>query len=161
MRQFHSYNCSNQSSVDTNQTYSKFTHEYLLVTPNYRKDSQQFVNKFSKIIRNQLDVKIILIYKSFEVKSYFQLNPELLWLCAQILFIFTCLCAMNMTYIGMSSRYLSTRVQKHLNFNSKQKSSIKDRIMSCNLCSNKKTGLDSFKFENVVLSTTQKLTKPF
>ena len=62
-----------------------------------------------------------------------------------VVYHFTCSCDTNKTYIGMSSRHLSTRVQEHLNFNSNQKSSIKDHIMSCNICSNKKTGLDSFK----------------
>ena len=58
---------------------------------------------------------------------------------------FTCSCDTNLTYIGMSSRHLSTRVREHLNLNSKQKSSIKDHIAACNFCSKTKIGIDSFK----------------
>ena len=146
LQQFQSQNNSNQSSVDTDQTSSSSTHEYPIVIPYFGKDSRRFVNKFSKIIRNQLNVKIIPIYKSFKVKSYFQLKSKTpVALCSNVVYHFTCSCDTNKTYIGMSSRHLSTRVQEHLNFNSNQKSSIKDHIMSCNICSNKKTGLDSFK----------------
>ena len=71
LQQFQSQNNSNQSSVDTEQTSRSSTHEYQIVIPYFGKDSRRFVNKFSKIIRNQQNVKIIPIYKSFKVKSYF------------------------------------------------------------------------------------------
>ena len=78
-------------------------------------------------------LQIIPIYKSFKVKSYFQLKSKTpVALCSNVVYHFTCSCDTNKTYIGMSSRHLSTRVQEHLNFNSNQKSSIKDHIMSCN-----------------------------
>ena len=76
LQQFQSQNNSNQSSVDTDQTSRSSTHEYPIVIPYFGKDSRRFVNKFSKIIRNQLNVKIIPIYKSFKVKSYFQLKSK-------------------------------------------------------------------------------------
>ena len=121
---------------------SSSTHEYPMVIPYFGKDSRRFVDKFSKIIGNQLNVKFIPIYKSFKVKSYFQLKSKTpVALCSNVVYHFTCSCDTNKTYIGMSSRHLSTRVQEHLNFNSNQKSSIKDHIMSCNICSNKKNWL--------------------
>ena len=64
------------------------------------------------------------------------------------LFTYQCMsdsCDTNQTYIGMSSRHLGTRVKEHLNFSNKQKSSIKDHIQSCSICSKTKIGLDSFK----------------
>ena len=53
-QQFHSLNGNNHSSVDTDQTSTKSTHEYryLLVIPYFGKDSRRFVNKFSTTIRN-------------------------------------------------------------------------------------------------------------
>ena len=136
---------SNQHSVNADLTCSKSTQKFPLVIPYFGKDSRRFVNNFAKIIKNQSDVKIIPIYKSFKVKSYFKLKFRTpVALCSNVVYHFTCLCDTNKTYIGMSFRHLSTRVQRHLNFNSNQKSSIEDYIMSCNICSNKKIDLDSF-----------------
>ena len=36
---------------------------------------------------------------------------------------------MNLTYYGMSTRHLITRVKEHLDFNSIQRSAIKDYIL--------------------------------
>ena len=76
LRQFHSNNGRNQCLVDTDQTSCESIHEYPLVISYFCKDSRRFVNKFSKIIWNQLDVKIFAIYKSFKVKSCFNESPE-------------------------------------------------------------------------------------
>ena len=95
-----------------------------------------------------MDVKINSIYKSFKVSSYFKLKLcTPLALYSNVVYQFKCSYDTNQTYIGMSSRHLGTRVKEHLNFSSKQKSSIKDRIQSCkcNICSKTKIGLDSFK----------------
>ena len=66
VQQFRSHDGSNQSFVDTDQT----SHKYPLLIPYFGKDSRRLVNNFSEIIRIQLDVKIIPIYKSFKVKCY-------------------------------------------------------------------------------------------
>ena len=52
---------------------------------------------------------------------------------------------MNLTYIGMSTQHLSTRVRKHLEFNSQVSSAIKNHIMFCNVYSFVKLSLNSFK----------------
>ena len=53
-------------------------------------------------------------------------------------------CDMNLTYYGMSTRHLITRVREHLKFNSIQRSAIKDHILSCDICSDVQYGLKSF-----------------
>ena len=137
---------------DKNQPFDPFQasqspYEYFITTSYLGKDSRQFVKKFSKIINNQLDVKITPIYKSFKINSYFKLKScTPLALCSNVVYQFRCSCDTNQTYIGMSSRHLSsTRVKEHLNFSSNQKSSTKDHINSCDICSETKFGLDSFK----------------
>ena len=45
----------------------------------------------------------------------------------------------------MSSRHLSTRARKHLDFNSQVSSAIKNHIMCCNVCSSIKLKLNYFK----------------
>ena len=44
---------------------------------------------------------------------------------------------------GMSTRHLITRVREHLDFNSIQRSAIKDHILSCDICSDVQYGLMS------------------
>ena len=51
---------------------------------------------------------------------------------------------MNLTYYGMSTRHLITRVREHLDFNSIQRSAIKDHILSCDVCSDVQYGIKSF-----------------
>ena len=51
---------------------------------------------------------------------------------------------MNLTYYGMSTRHLITGVREHLDFNSIQRSAIKDHILSCDICSDVQLGLKSF-----------------
>ena len=49
-----------------------------------------------------------------------------------------------MTYIGVSSRHLITRVREHLNFKSIQESAVKNHILSCDFCLSVKFGLNNF-----------------
>ena len=51
---------------------------------------------------------------------------------------------MNLTYYGMSTRHLITRVREHLDFNSIQRSAIKDHILSCDICLDGQHGMKSF-----------------
>ena len=71
---------------------------------------------------------------------------------SNVLFQFKCLCDTNKTYIVMSSRYLSIRVEEHLDFSSSQKSLIKDHIKTCNICSNTKIDLKSFQIIRICCS---------
>ena len=45
----------------------------------------------------------------------------------------------------MLTRHLSTRVGEHLGFQLKTNSSVKEHIMSCDICSNTKFNVNSFK----------------
>ena len=64
---------------------------------------------------------------------------------SKVIYEFTCSCDANLTYIGMSTRHLSTRAKEHLDFNSQVSSAIKNHIMCCNVCSSVKLNLNSFK----------------
>ena len=128
----------NQSSNSTQPSQSAY--EYPISLPYLGKISQRFVNQFSKSSISNY-IKILKL-----INSYFQMKPcTPLALCSNVVYKFTCWCDTNLTYTGMSSRHLSTRVREHLNLNSKQKSSIKDHIAACNFCSKTKIGIDSFK----------------
>ena len=82
---------------------------------------------------------------SFKIGRYFQLKSDTpLALCSNVVYKFTCSCDMNRTYYGMSTRHLITRVREHLDFNSIQRSGIKDHILSCDVCSDVQHGIKSF-----------------
>ena len=52
-------------------------------------------------------------------------------------------CDMNLIYYGMSTPHLITRVRELLDFNSIQRSAIKDHILSCDTRSDVQHGLKS------------------
>ena len=105
-----------------------------------------FLNRLSKIFKSKFNVKVCPVYKTFKIGNYFQLKSTTpLGLCSNVIYEFTCSCDANLTYIGMSTRHLSTRAEEHLDFNSQVSSAIKNHIMCCNVCSSVKLNLNSFK----------------
>ena len=64
-------------------------------------------------------------------------------LCSNVVYKFTCSCDMSLTYYGMSTRHLITRVRRHLDFNSIQRSTIEDHILFSGICSDVQHGLKS------------------
>ena len=97
-----------------------------IIIPYIGKDLYRFAKQISALISNPFNPKVLLIFKTFKVKNYFLLKsrtPKAL--CSNVIYQFTGLCDTNMTYFGMSSRYLIKRVREHLNFKSIQKSAIK------------------------------------
>ena len=92
---------------------------------------------FPRLLLKQFDVKPLPLYRTNKVGQYFQLKSETpLPLCSNVVYKFTCSCDTNLTYIGMSSRHLITRVMEYLNLADSKKSAIKNRILSCPTCSN-------------------------
>ena len=91
----------------------------------------------SRLCLKQFDVRLFPLYRTNKVGQYFQLKSKTpLPLCSNVVYKFTCSGDMNLTYIGMSSRHLITRVKEHLNLADSRKSAIKDYIASCRICSN-------------------------
>ena len=110
------------------------------------KESRRFGNRLAKLLHTVFDVKVSVIYKTFKTGNYFQLKSRTpLNLCSNVVYKFTCSCDSNLTYIGKSSRHLSTRVREHLNLaDPRENSAIKQHIISCNCCSNIRYDLNSF-----------------
>ena len=121
---------------------------YNLNIPYFGHDSRRFLIKLKNIIKSKVKItlKINPIYKTFKVSHYFQLKTRVPpTLCSNIVYQFSCSCESNLTYIGMLTRHLSTRVGEHLGFQLKTNSSVKEHIMSCDICSNTKFNVNSFK----------------
>ena len=76
----------------------------------------RFVKALSRLCLKHFDVRLLPLYRTNKVGQYFQLKSETpLPLCSNVVYKFTCSCDTNLTYIGMSSRHLITRVKEHLN----------------------------------------------
>ena len=121
---------------------------YNLNIPYFGHDSKRFLIKLKNIIKSKFKItlKINPVYKTFKVSHYFQLKTRVPpALCSNIVYQFSCSCDSNLTYNGMSTRHLSTRVGEHLGFHLKTESSIKEHILSCDSCSNIKFNVNSFK----------------
>ena len=109
------------------------------------KESYHFANCLSALIKNKYNLKISPINKTFKVVNYFQLKSKThVALCSNVVYKFSCSCDTNKTYIGMSSRYLISRVQEHLNFKNLQDSVIKNHILLCRKCSNNRFNENNF-----------------
>ena len=116
-----------------------------LCIPYVGEASIRFVKALSRLCLKQFDVKLLPLYRTNKVEQYFQLKSETpLPLCSNVVYEFTCSCDTNLTYIGMSSRHLITRVKEHLNLADSRKSAIKDQILSCPTCSNLEYNINSF-----------------
>ena len=111
------------------------------------KESRHFVSCLAKLFHVIFDVKVFAIYKTFKIGTHFQLKSHItLLLCLNVVYKFTCLCDSNLTYIGKSTRHLSTRVGEHLNVASHHENSgIKQLILSCTVCSNVRHDLNFFE----------------
>ena len=90
-------------------------------------------------------MKINFVYTTFKVSQYLKLKARIPpALCSNIVYQFSCLCDLRLTYIGMSTRHLSIRVGEHLGFYLKTESSVEDYITSCNICANTKFNINWF-----------------
>ena len=123
-------------------------HVYNLNIPYFGHDCRQFINKLQSIINSklQLTLKINPVYKTLQVSQYFLLKthvPPALYL--NIIHQFSCSCDFSLTYIGMPTRHLSIRMSEHLSFYLKTEGSIKNHIMSCNICANSKFNINLFE----------------
>ena len=109
------------------------------------KESRCFVSQYAKLFHIKFDIKVSAIYKTFKTGTYFQLKLRTsLLLCSNVVYKFTCLCDLNLTYIGKLTRHLSTRVGELLNVASQhENSAIKQCILLCTVCSNVRPDLNS------------------
>ena len=104
-----------------------------------------FVKALSRLCLKQFDVRLLPLYRTNKVGQYFQLKSKTpLPPCSNIVYKFICSCDKNLTYIGISSRHLITRVKEHLNLADSRRSAIKDHILSCPTCSNLQYNIGSF-----------------
>ena len=102
-----------------------------------------FVKRLKSVIKRKFQVDINAYYTSFKTGNYFNVKcPTPKALKSNVVYKFSCLCDTNITYIGMTTRHLTTRLEEHLNL--KSDSAIGNHIKSCNICNNKKINIINF-----------------
>ena len=116
--------------------------------PYFGKPFHQFAKKLSNFVKMKFDVDINVYYRyvTLKVGSYFQLKCVTpVELVSNVVYKFFCSCDTNrpMSYIGMTTRHLGTRIQEH--FQPKRKSAIRDHIDDCQFCYQAKINIDNFK----------------
>ena len=97
--------------------------------------SKWFANRLSELIKRQFEIKLRVLFDTFKVNCYFQLQSKTPHaLSSNIVYQFTCSCDTYLSYIGMSTRHLGTRAGEHLNIDDSHKSAIKNHLRSCRQC---------------------------
>ena len=86
--------------------------------PYIGKPSHMFSKKLIALIKNKFNVNVNIYSKSLKVGNYFQLKcftPTVL--LSNVIYKFSCLCDMAISYVGYTTRHLVTRAHEHLNLN--------------------------------------------
>ena len=108
------------------------------------------------LIKNKFNVDISVYYTTLKTGSYFQLKCSTpTHLISNVVYKFTCLCNMNITYIGMNTWHLWVRVEEHLH--SKKDSAVQKHINACQSCKDNKHLFDNFSI--IKTCSTQYSTK--
>ena len=108
----------------------------LRIIPYIGKNLHRFAKRISAWISNRFNIKVLPIFKTLKAKNYFLLKsktPKALYSKVIYKFIGSYDTARHTL---VSSRHLIIKVQKYLNFKSIHKSAVKNKILSCDSCSN-------------------------
>ena len=99
------------------------------------------------ILRNRFDTDIKIAFKSFKVKSYFNLKATLPPLFrANVVYQYTCPCERDTSYIGMTSRQFFARIEDHVShLSTPSNSAIKAHLNQCQKCYATKPKTKNFK----------------
>ena len=102
---------------ENNNTSSNYEKDFVFTIglPYFGKPSHQFAKKRSNFVKIKFDADINVYYVTLKVGSYFQLKCVTpVELVSNVVYKSFCSCDINMSYIGMTTRHLGTRIQEHL-----------------------------------------------
>ena len=125
--------------------------------PYFGKPSHKFSCSLTKLIHKRFAIDLAVYYTTMKTASYFKLKcntPKSL--VSNVVYKFSCLRDANLSYIGMTSRHLVTRVNEHLH-STINKTAVTQHINSCQFC--KKGKLDLSRFEILKRCNTDYETK--
>ena len=124
----------------------EFDFLFSIEIPFFGKASRMFAKRLTALVKTKFNVDVSVYHACFKTGSYFQLKcstPLSLLSNAMYKFI-SSLRNANISYIGMTTRHLGTRIQEHLHHNT-TKSAIRDHLEMCQNCMLNNTDLNGFK----------------
>ena len=104
-----------------------------------------FAKILTALVKKKCNVDINVYCTCFKTGLYFQLKCSIPFpLLSNIVYKFSCSRDANISYIGMTTRHLGTRIQEHLHHKA-TKSAIHDHFEICQNCKLNNTDLNGFK----------------
>ena len=118
----------------------------LFKVPYYGKSSGMFAKTFKQLVEDNFKVDLRVIFTTNKVGSSFSLksrSPSTLW--SNVVYCFTCAATAHLTYIGYTSRHLSTRAEEHTDLTKNTKSHVRSHILSCDGCKDARVNFTNFE----------------
>ena len=104
-----------------------------------------FAKRLTALVKTKFNVDINVYYTYFKTGSYFQRKCSTPFpLLPNVVYKFSCSRDANISYIGMTTRHLGTRIQEHLHHKT-IKSAIREHFEICQNCKLNNTNLNGFK----------------
>ena len=104
-----------------------------------------FAKRLAALVKTKFNVDINIYFTCFKTGSYSQLQGSTPFsLFSNVAYKFACSRDANISYIGMTTRHLDSRLGKHLHHKT-TKLAIRDHIEICQNCKLNDTDLIGFK----------------
>ena len=132
---YHVYHkfCNRLSNPICDSSMTEMDHKYIIKLPFVGYASKLFAKKLSSLVFNKFGVKIVVVYKSCKLSSFFSLKDVTpLPLSSKLVYKFNCLRDVNTSYIGETTRPLTERIDEHLS--KKKKTAVSQHIQQCEAC---------------------------
>jgi hypothetical protein len=147
-RSFNSSQNTNNISTDENTALNNndTLDQAFLSIPYYGRCSIEFGKSMSKIIFNNFNINLKVAYTTVKIGNLFHLKSRTPHpLSMNVVYRFSCAANAQVTYIGYTSRHLTTRVEEHTDLTLKSSSHVHKHIKQCSACKNVENKLKSFQ----------------
>ena len=126
-----------ENSFNKNASRNNENHDFshLIAIPYLGSVSTLFAKRLRRLVYKKYNIHISTYLTTKKVGSYFPLKCQTpVFLQSNVVYKFTCLRDASLTYIGMSSRHFTTRIQEHFKVKN-MKSAVNDHLQKCLYCS--------------------------
>ena len=139
------------SPSDIDSSISEENPDYeLLSVPYYGNCSKKFAKTLRKILQNNYNTTIKIIYSTHKVRQYFGLKSMTpVPLSSNVVYHYTCVENAHTTYVGYTKRHLITRVREHISLLDNTTSYVKNHVKQCNGCRNVKGKIDKYQIDKI------------
>ena len=141
--------CPSPSDIDSSISEENPDYE-LLSVPYYGNCSEKFAKTLRKILQNNYNTTIKIIYSTHKVRQYFGLKSMTpVPLSSNVVYHYTCAENAHTTYVGYTKRHLITRVREHISLLDNTTSYVKNHVKQCNGCRNVKGKIDKYQIDKI------------